>query len=98
MTEFRTLVNELKEMDAENKLYSKVTTNRNWGIQLQTIPSTGERYATAGRWNSLTHCYFLTEIRERHIRWFSFTYKKDFKEMVKVLEDSGMTVYKYDEF
>lgn len=98
MTEFRTLVNELKEMDAENKLHSKVTTNRNWGIQLFTSLDTGERIAEAGKWSSLIHVHRLSEIKEMHLRTFAFTYKKDFKEMLKIIEETGMKIFESSEF
>lgn len=93
MKEFKAIVNELKEMNVENKLYSKVTTNRNWGIQILTSLDTGKRFAITGRWNNLNHEHQLTEIKEQNIRTYAFTYKKDFKEMIKVLEENGMEVF-----
>ena len=93
MTEFKTIINELKEMDIENKLYSKVTTNRNWGIQIKTSLDTGKRFAIAGKWNDLNHEHRLTEIEKQNIRTYAFTYKKDFKKMIEILKENGMEIF-----
>ncbi len=71
MKESKAIINELKEMYIEYRLYSKVTTNRNWGIQIKTSLDTGERFAAVGNWNSLVYEYQLSEIEEMNLRTYA---------------------------
>ncbi len=83
------MVNGLTKMETTNKYFSKVNGNINWTIRIET-GITGKKYAYAGRAGALrkrglTSAY-IREICERNIRWFDFTYKKDFEEMVELLK------------
>ena len=74
----------------EGQYYSKVTTNRNWVICLRTLEN-GPRcvfdackFGDAGRM-----CDTFEDIQKYDIKYFFFTYKKDFVKMLKALNESG---------
>lgn len=85
----------LVNVEIADKLYSKVEGNRNWAIKVETL-RTGRKIATCNRYGVLKRrgylSAFLWEIAEYHIRWYYFTYKKDYEEIKKILENNGYTI------
>lgn len=98
--ELKEMVIELTKMDIENKLFSNVKGNRNWAIQTKRyINDDGIelKWAYVARYGMMERrgCFseFLTDIAKYHIRWYKFTYKKDFEEAIKILESDGYEIY-----
>lgn len=85
----------LIDVEIADKLYSKVEGNRNWAIEVETSKS-GRKVATCNRYGVLKRrgylTAFLTAIAEYHIRWYYFTYKKDYEETKKILENNGYII------
>ena len=79
-------MNALKYMMVQNELVSKVDGNRNWFIRVE-IREGRLVVAYAGRYG---RAMLFTEeslqyIAENHVRMYSFTYKKDYKEVLNAL-------------
>ena len=76
---------ELITMDIMNKVCSKVNGRRNYVIRTENgkIVFAGG-YGTAKRYGWLSE--YLTYITEHHVRWYEFTYKKDFDEACALLK------------
>ena len=86
-------------MNIDNKLNSVIKGNRNWVIRKESyvcedgsiwnhayISKFGEMKRT-GLFNER-----LKDICKHNIRWYYFTYKKDFLKAVKTLEENGYVV------
>ena len=95
MTELTKIAIELVEMDVVNNLCSKLDGRRNWAIRIEERED--RKVAYVGGYGRMADCRmmsaYLKEIAKYHIRWFKYTYKKDFKKAVKVLEDNGYIIY-----
>ncbi len=95
MTELTKIVVELVKMDVENTLGSKVDGRRNWAIRIENHD--GVKVAYAGGYGRMARRNLLGEyvriIKKNQIRWFEYTYKKDFKTAVKALEEAGYNIY-----
>jgi len=84
----------LTVMEVENTLHSKVDGRRNWVIRVETWTTTdGERKRVityrGGYGFACDHGFmgcFVREIGERNIRWYTFTYKKDYQAAVNALK------------
>ena len=96
MEELIKMAVELKKMDEENNIMSIVKGNRNWGIKIEIIPESGNKYAYIGRYGALCRRglmgEFIRNIIKYHIRWFEYTYKKDFEEAVTMLENNNYII------
>lgn len=95
MTELTKIAIELAKMDIESTLGSKVEGRRNWAIRIEKH---GDRkiarvggYGQMRRRNLL--CEYVRIINKYQIRWFEYTYKKDFKVAVEALENAGYVIY-----
>lgn len=84
----------LVAMDIENKIGSRVEGRRNWVIRVETL-SNGKRIvsycggfgeAVREGWMSAS----LTKIGKKKIRWYEFTYKKDYMNALSKLADIGI--------
>lgn len=95
MTELTKIAIELVEMDVVNNLCSKLDGRRNWTIRIEEREDV--KVAYVGGYGVMKRRgmlgAFLKSIAKYHIRWFEYTYKKDFKKAVKVLEDNGYIIY-----
>lgn len=95
MTELTKIAVELVKMDVENTLGSKVEGRRNWAIRIEKHDNVNVAYV--GGYGRMARRNLLGEyiriINKYQIRWFEYTYKKDFKTVVKALEDSGYVIY-----
>ena len=82
----------LAVMEIENTIGSKVDGRRNWVIRMETW---GEKRVIAyrggfgkadrGGWLSAR----LTDIGEKKIRWYEFTYKKDYMAALNKIKEGG---------
>lgn len=92
------IIQGLTEMMIDNELHSKVSGNRNWIIKVENADS-GNRYITyAGRPGNASYFMqrgFITDIVKYKIRWYYFTYKKDFDEAIEKLTSIGIKHYRY---
>lgn len=81
---------ELLNAEVEQKVFSKLDGRRNWMICTEVYDGKPRiRYhGTFGEGEWCTTCY-LSEMVDKHYRWFYFTYKKDYKEALKTLHDIG---------
>lgn len=95
MTELTKIAVGLVQMDIENTLGSKVKGRRNWAIRIENHD--GKKIAWVGGYGQMRRRNLLGEyiriINKYQIRWFEYTYKKDFKVAVKALEDARYTIY-----
>lgn len=97
MKELMEMALELATMEVENTMRSKVDGRRNWVIRVETWHTTdgnSKRVITyrGGFGIASDRGYlgcFLREIGERKIRWYEFTYKKDYKAAVEKLLAAG---------
>lgn len=89
---------EMTLMEVENTLRSKIPGRRNWVIRVETRhtnDSNSKRVITyrggfgyaADR--GFLEC-FLREIGERRIRWYEFTYKRDYMAAIAKLTENGV--------
>jgi hypothetical protein len=96
MTELMEMALEIKKMDEENKIMSVLRGNRNWGIRIEIMPESGNKYAYIGRYGTLERrgllSELISEIVKYHIRWFTYTYKKDFEEAITMLENNNYKI------
>ena len=87
---------ELKKMDEENNIMSIIKGNRNWGIKTEIVPESGKKYAYIGRYGALCRRGLMSELIKNiikyHIRWFEYTYKKDFESAVAMLENNNYII------
>ena len=94
--EIRNLLTEIATMNVENNLGSKVRGNKNWAIRVMTY-SDDYKPAEVGRYGTMNKLGYLgasfKDIAKYQIRWYYFTYKKDFDEAVKKLEENGYRIY-----
>lgn len=91
---FDTVMN-LFAMDIENNLCSKVRGKRNYSIRLEHREN--ENIAYVGTWcgmkkHGLLGTVALSTISEFKIRWFAYTYKKDFMNVINLLEKNNYTI------
>ena len=98
-TELAELAIGVLNMDRESKYFSKVKGNRNWCIRTERlITEEGKTYKSAwmGRYGAMTRHGMMGEslryICKYNVRWYEFTYKKDFEEMVSLLEADGYRI------
>ena len=95
MTELTKIAVEMVKMDVENTLGSKVDGRRNWAIRIEKHGEVKVAYVGGfGKMakRNLMGAYIRT-IAKYQIRWFEYTYKKDFKAAVKTLEDTDYVIY-----
>lgn len=96
MTELMEMAIELKKMEEENNIMSNVKGNRNWGIKTEIFPKSGDKYAYIGRYGALRRrglmSEFIKDIIKYRIRWYEYTYKKDFEEAVTMLENNNYNI------
>ena len=98
-TEFKNIVNNLIEMDIENKLHSNIRGNRNWAIKLEHYYTTNneeKKIAYVGRYGLMykrgfLRCY-LKEIGLYGIRFYSYTYKKDLEHTITQLLENDFYI------
>lgn len=95
MTELTKIAVEMVKMDVENELGSKVDGRRNWAIRIENHGDV--KVAYVGGYGRMAKRNLLGEyvriIKKYQIRWFEYTYKKDFKAVVKALEDANYVIY-----
>ena len=79
-------------MILKEQLFSKVSGKRNWVIRVEHK----NKIAYVGRFKALADRGFMSSkvktIAEKKIRWYEFTYKKDFMPMVFILECANYDV------
>lgn len=87
---------DLIAMQLDEAIISKVDGRRNWVIRVENRD--GKRvitykggYGEAVRWGEMS-C-LLREIGEKKIRWYTFTYKKDYIEALKTLDNLDIKYY-----
>lgn len=84
---------EMATMEIEGAICSKVKGSRNWIIRVEHK----EKVAIVGRQNTMKRNCFLTAIVttiiERKIRWYEYTYKKDFMASINQLEEANYKIY-----
>jgi len=92
MNELMRTALELIETEVEGAINSKVDGRRNWVIRVETI--NGQRvitycggYGEALRYGRMS-C-LLRELGQYKIRWYKFTYKKDYKDALSKLMAAG---------
>lgn len=88
-----TIINDFKGMLLEEQLFSKVPGRRNWAIRVEHK----DKIAYVGKFKALADRGFLSPtklktIAEKKIRWYEFTYKKDFMPMVFILKCANYDV------
>lgn len=93
----------LMEMEEENKVFSKVRGNRNWAIRTERfVNKEGKecKFAYVGRFGALNRANLMSAlivtIAKYNIRWYEFTYKKDFMEALQKLERDGFNIWWYN--
>ena len=95
MTELTKIAVELVKMDVESTLGSKVEGRRNWAIRIENHD--GVKVAYVGAYGQMRRRNLMSEyiriIKKYQVRWFEYTYKKDFKAVVKALEEAGYNIY-----
>ena len=95
MTELVKIAKDLVQMDVESAIGSKVEGRRNWAIRIENHD--GVKVAYVGGYGQMRRRNLMGEyiriIRKYHIRWFEYTYKKDFKTVVKTLKNAGYIIY-----
>ena len=64
MEELIKMAVELKKMDEENDIMSIVKGNRNWGIKIEIVPESGNKYAYIGRYGALCRRGLMSEDRK----------------------------------
>lgn len=99
MTELTEMVFNLISMEYENDLYSEIKGNRNWCIRTEHyITSNGQeiKKAYVGRYGALVRRGLLSalirNIGKYHIRWYEFTYKKDFEKNITRLAENEFSI------
>ena len=89
----------MAKMKRENKLFSNVKGNRNWAIRTERWTNDEgierkvayvSRYGMMARRGMFSE--FVRVIVKYNIRWYEFTYKKDFEEAIKLLEVDGYSI------
>lgn len=95
MTELTKIAVELVKMDVESTIGSKVDGRRNWAIRTENHGDV--KVAYVGAYGQMRRRNLMSEyiriIKKYQVRWFEYTYKKDFKAVVKALEDAGYIIY-----
>lgn len=90
--EMKEIITGMNRMLLEEKILSKVTGNRNWVIRIEKK----DKIAYAGRFGTLRQKGFLSElvqtIVEDKISWVEYTYKKDFLDVIKILQQDDYTI------
>ena len=85
-----TVIN-LMEMEIENELGSVVRGNRNWAIRTEVLGSL--KIAYVGRYGAMKRRGLMgariAAIEKYNIRWYKYTYKKDFEKALKMLENDN---------
>lgn len=99
MIELMEMAINLINMDYENSLYSEVKGNRNWSIRTEhyVIADNEEiKIAYVGRHGALErrHMFseFIRDIIKYNIRWYNYTYKKDFEKNITRLAENGFYI------
>lgn len=95
MTKLMNIAMNALAMELENNLFSKVEGRRNWVIRVQTSSQTGNRFiyykggfGKACRLNCMEA--YLRDIANEKIRWYEFTYKKDYLKALEILKECGI--------
>ena len=81
----------LMKMEIENELGSVVRGNRNWAIKTMVL---GElKIAYVGRYGAMKRRGLMGDriaaIEKYNIRWYKYTYKRDFEKALKMLENDN---------
>lgn len=93
MTELMNIVENLVAMEIENKMNSKVEGRRNWLIRTEVM--NGVKYIMfcggygEGDRRGWLAPEMIANIGKYSIRWYTYTYKKDYLEAVKMLKENG---------
>jgi hypothetical protein len=88
MANLSEIIAELNNLKREETLCSKVQGRRNWVIRTEFINN--KMYVRyAGSFGGADRFGYLTEslqyMAEHHVRWYVFTYKKDYTETLNKL-------------
>ena len=93
MRELHDLAVEMMALSIEERLMSKVDGAKRYAVKV----SHQSHMAVAGAYGMMKRRNFLTasvkDITKNDIRWYTFSYKKDFLETVHRLEENGYTVF-----
>lgn len=85
----------LMKMEVENELMSIVRGNRNWVIK--TLDYGDMKVAHVGKIGAMRRYgemgEMISAIVKYNIRWYEYTYKRDFDKTWKMLEDNGYKIY-----
>jgi len=99
MTDLQKMVCNLISMEYENDLYSEIKGNRNWCIRTEhyITPNNQEiKVAYVGKFGSLKRRGLLSElisnVEKYHIRWYKYTYKKDFEKNITRLAENNFSI------
>ena len=88
------IIAEVIVMDITNKIISKVEGNRNWVIKTEVYD--GKKVAICNRFGELKRRGHMVEllktIAKYHIRWYEFTYKKDYMKAIEILKNNGYEI------
>lgn len=94
-TELKTIIEEFVSMETDNKIFSKIRGNRNWGIKTEHYftPNGQEiKVAYVGKFGTLNRRGMLSakisDIAKYHIRWYEYTYKKDLEHTIMILAEN----------
>ena len=89
----KNILNEMINMEIENALNSRVIGRRNWVIRVQNTEDNERYICYAGGFGQANRYGYLSErlsfIAERKVRWYEFTYKKDFLSALEELKKLG---------
>ena len=99
MTELMKMAIEIIDMETENEIFSNCKGNRNWGIRIEhymTADGAEIKKAYVGRYGALQRRgllgAFIKDIGKYHIRWYEYTYKKDFETVITTLAENGFYI------
>ena len=94
------LATELINMDIENKLCSNIKGNRNWCIRTEHyITPNGQeiKKAYVGKFGAFKRRHmlsaFIVDIAKYHIRWYGYTYKRDFEHTMMILAENEYYIH-----
>ena len=95
MEELLKMALDLKKMTEENKVMSIIRGNRNW--EIKTTNYNGRKCAYVGRHGAMKRNgqlgAFIRDIGKYNIRWYTYTYKKDFDDALTMLEKNNYEIW-----